>query len=240
MPDGIRLKILSVVGWMGTFTGGTLCNHSKMEIILLGMSVLLFLFCVLSCRYLDGDYSPSVKHEDIRFRTPHDDENGSSTEIGEEDEEESAPQSSEDDQGDVEEVLSETEMESETDDPEVAEYLLYLEALKLFALTLTKNHEFFLNGEDTSECEAFHTVCNTHYTKGVACSYGQYVMRKTHAAFDWIETQLDTFHGTPLCCPQRWELELIEEFEQALTKAFTPKKKKLTNNNADNNIEDET
>jgi hypothetical protein len=118
-------------------------------------------------------------------------------------------------------------------------YLFYLNALSKYTGTLLNNFEFFLYGADTSQCEAFHFVCNGHYAKGTTCSFDQYVMKKTHAAFDWIETQRCKYEGLlfmawlffilllgrEISFPQVWEIELLSEFTESLTAQFSPTEK---------------
>lgn len=96
-------------------------------------------------------------------------------------------------------------------------YVFYLRALSLFASKLLKNYVYFLNGADTSQCEAFHFICNAHYPKGSSCSFGLYKMKKTHAAFDWNETQLDKFEHRSPSMPQHWEKDLINDFTETVS-----------------------
>jgi hypothetical protein len=64
-------------------------------------------------------------------------------------------------------------------------------------------------------------------------------MKKTHAAFDWIETQRCKYEGLlfmawlffilllgrEISFPQVWEIELLSEFTESLTAQFSPTEK---------------
>ena len=174
----------------------------------------------------DGDRSRTLAHDDIRVRQEHFDDSVTSEEPESEDEPDEA----------TEDIELES-IEEQDDDDATNVYLSQLDALNQFCESLLKNYEYFLYGEDTSQCEAFHFVCNCHYVKGTACGFDQYKMRKTHAAFHWMESQQDKFDNVPLSFPQRWEKELISQFKLAIVNSYSPnaKKSNITNTNTNTN-----
>ena len=191
----------------------------RMAIIVLSMFVISSdnFFSLFS--FSDGDNSRTLRHDQIRIRREHFDDSETSEEVSES----------------VESSTDETEETSDDENDPSNVYLAQLKILNDFAGTLLKNYEYFLFGEDTSQCEAFHFVCNCHYVKGIACSFAQYKMRKTHAAFHWIESQQDKYDNVPLSFPQRWELELIAEFKLAISKSYSPNAEKSLRSKLRNN-----
>ena len=169
-----------------------------------------------------GDVQERIHGSKIQERRSHEDssvelrseEDCSEEDSSDDDEEESSSYEEKEEEGEVEGEMPE-EQASIHDQVETKNY--YEKALKEFLVSLMKNYEYFINGKTTSDTESFHNVCNQYYPKSLSISFPQYVMRKTFAAFDWMEMRSTrklrkSSEKSPKKPRQAWQLRILEKF----------------------------